>query len=57
MEDNMVADIQLLQGKIIDDPEKRTQNIAPLIDELIKEFIALENIDSEISPEPLAGTA
>ena len=49
----MVADIQLLQGKIIDDPEKRTQNIAMLIEELAKEFVALENAN----PEPLAGTA
>jgi hypothetical protein len=40
----MVADIQLLQGKIIDDPEQRTKNISKLIEELALEILAEEDL-------------
>ena len=45
----MVADIQLLQGKIIDDPEKRTHNISNFIEELTREFIAVNAASSNTS--------
>ncbi len=38
----MVADIQLLQGKIIDDPEKRVPQIAGLIEALAFELVRLQ---------------
>ena len=38
----MVADIQLLQGKIMDDPDKRTHKIGALIEALAIEFVALQ---------------
>ena len=45
----MVADIELLQGKIVDDPEKRVQNIPFLIEELARELLALQKLESESS--------
>lgn len=36
----MVADIQLLQGKVIDEPERRTKNISSLIQELALEILS-----------------
>jgi len=38
----MVADIELLQGKIIDDPEKWVQNIPFLIEELARELLIIQ---------------
>jgi len=54
----MVADIQLLQGKIIDDPDKRTHSISGFIEELTREFIAVKSatatpIEGDISAIPL----
>ena len=41
----MVADIQLLQGKVIDDPEKnRVKNTAKLIEELALEILSEEDL-------------
>ncbi len=40
----MVADIQLLQGKIIDDPEKRAKNVSKLIEELALEILSDEDL-------------
>ena len=40
----MVADIQLLQGKIIEDPEKRAKNISKLIEELALEILSEEEL-------------
>jgi hypothetical protein len=40
----MVADIQLLQGKIIDDPEKRARNVSRLIEELALEILSEEEV-------------
>ena len=39
----MVADIQLLQGKIIDDPDQRVKNISKLIEELALEILSEED--------------
>ena len=36
----MVADIQLLQGKVINEPERRTKNISTLIHELALEILS-----------------
>jgi hypothetical protein len=38
----MVADIQLLQGKIIDDPEQRALHMATLIEALATELQLLD---------------
>ena len=43
----MVADIQLLQGKIIDDPDQRAHSIAGFIEELTREFIAVKSAAHE----------
>lgn len=43
----MVADIQLLQGKIIDDPEKRVENISHLLEELTREFLLIQDEDTD----------
>jgi hypothetical protein len=40
----MVADIQLLQGKVIDEPERRTKNISTLIHELALEILSDEDV-------------
>ena len=40
----MVADIQLLQGKVIDEPERRTKNISALIQELALEILSDEDV-------------
>ena len=41
----MVADIQLLQGKVIDDPENnRVRNMAKLIEELALEILSEEDL-------------
>ena len=48
----MVADIQLLQGKIIDDPEQRTKNISKLIEELALEILAEEDLAGAIAGSP-----
>lgn len=47
----MVADIQLLQGKIIDDPEKRAKNVSKLIEELALEILADEDLVARSAPE------
>ena len=36
----MVADIQLLQGKIVEDPDQRAKNVSRLIEELALEILA-----------------
>ena len=43
----MVADIQLLQGKIIDDPEKRVENISHLLEELTREFLTIQSDEQD----------
>jgi hypothetical protein len=48
----MVADIQLLQGKIIDDPEQRTKNISRLIEELALEILAEEDLAGAAAYSP-----
>lgn len=40
----MVADIQLLQGKIIEDPDQRVKNISKLIEELALELLTEEEL-------------
>ena len=40
----MVAAIQLLQGKIVDDPEKRSKNVLKLIEELALEILTEEEL-------------
>jgi hypothetical protein len=40
----MVADIQLLQGKVIDEPTQRNKNISLLIQELALEILSEEEI-------------
>ncbi|MBS1959796.1 MAG: hypothetical protein JST80_10015 [Bdellovibrionales bacterium] len=40
----MVADIQLLQGKVIDEPERRTKNISSLIQELALEILSDDDV-------------
>ena len=40
----MVADIQLLQGKVISEPERRTKNISNLIQELALEILSDDEI-------------
>lgn len=47
----MVADIQLLQGKIVDDPEERSKNIANLIQAIAIEFIELNERKKNTVPE------
>lgn len=42
----MVADIRLLQGKIVEDPEMRTKNISKLIEELAIEILTEEQPES-----------
>ena len=45
----MVADIQLLQGKIIDDPEKRAKNVTKLIEELALEILAEDDLAQAVT--------
>ena len=45
----MVADIQLLQGKIIDDPDKRAKNVTRLIEELALEILAEEDLAQAVT--------
>ena len=45
----MVADIQLLQGKIIDDPDKRAKNVSKLIEELALEILADEDLAQAVT--------
>jgi hypothetical protein len=40
----MVADLNLLQGKIIEDPDKRAKNISRLIEELALEILSEEDL-------------
>ena len=40
----MVADIQLLQGHIVEDPTLKTKNVAKLIEELALEILADEDL-------------
>ena len=47
----MVADIKILQGKIIDDPEQRTKNISRLIEELALEILTDEELALAIAPQ------
>jgi len=58
----MVADIQLLQGKIIDDPEMRMKNVSRLIEELALEILSEDELAvaaTVTEPRPLGnrGTA
>ena len=46
----MVADIQLLQGKIIEDPDRRTKNISKLIEELALEILTDEELAIAATP-------
>jgi hypothetical protein len=43
----MVADIELLQGKIIEDPEQRSKKVTQLI-----EALALEILSEDLVVEP-----
>jgi hypothetical protein len=40
----MVADIQLLQGKIVEDPGLRQKNVAKLIEEFALEILSEEDL-------------
>ena len=40
----MVADIQLLQGKIVEDPDNRSKNVSRLIEELALEILSEEDL-------------
>lgn len=46
----MVADIRLLQGKIIDNPDQRVKNISKLIEELALEILSEE--DAAVAAAP-----
>jgi hypothetical protein len=48
----MVADIHLLQGKIVEDPEKRTKNVARFIEELALEILSEEDLVQAVTIEP-----
>lgn len=48
----MVADIQLLQGKVIDEPERRTKNISTLIHELALEILSAEDAAVAVAVAP-----
>lgn len=48
----MVADIHLLQGKIVEDPEKRTKNVARFIEELALEILSEEDLARPVTIEP-----
>jgi hypothetical protein len=47
----MVADIHLLQGKIVEDPEKQPKNISRLIEELELEILADEDLAQAVTIE------
>jgi hypothetical protein len=40
----MVADIQLLQGKIVEDPDQRPKNTVKLMEELALEILTQEEL-------------
>jgi hypothetical protein len=40
----MVANIQLLQGKVVEDPELRPKNVSKLIQELALEILSEEEL-------------
>ena len=45
----MVADIQLLQGKIVDDPEKRAKNVSRFIEELALEILSEDDLAQAVT--------
>jgi len=49
----MVADIQLLQGKIVENPDDRTKNVSLLIRELALEILSEE--EQSIARAPVGG--
>jgi hypothetical protein len=55
----MVADIQLLQGKIIEDPDQRAKNITRLIEELALEILSDEELAMAAAhpASPIAGVS
>jgi hypothetical protein len=46
----MVADIKLLQGKIVEDPDLRPKNVSKLIEELALEILAEDSLAENIAP-------
>ncbi len=50
----MVADIELLQGKIIQDPDRHPKNVSALIEELALEILSDEDLAIAATKRPLA---
>jgi hypothetical protein len=51
----MVADIQLLQGKIVDDPDKRAKNVTRMIEELALEILSEDDLAQAVTIEQRSG--
>ena len=52
----MVADIRLLQGKLIENPEQGSKNISKLIEELALEILSEEELAVAMAPVKPAGS-
>ena len=52
----MVADIRLLQGKLIENPEQGSKNISKLIEELALEILSEEELALAKAPVKPAGS-
>ncbi len=52
----MVADIRLLQGKLIENPEQGSKNISKLIEELALEILTEEELAVAAAPEKSSGS-
>ena len=53
----MVADIRLLQGKIVEDPELRSKNVSKLIHELALEILSDEDLSAAASKDSNPGSS
>jgi hypothetical protein len=53
----MVADIRLLQGKIVEDPELRSKSVSKLIHELALEILSEEELAAAASKDSNAGSS
>ena len=49
----MVANIQLLQGQVIRDPDTKKQNVSQLIHELTLEILSDEEMAIAAAPAPM----
>ena len=48
----MVANIRLLQGKVVEDPDQRPKNVSKLIQELALEILSAEELGVAAAMEP-----